>query len=71
MSCWTSLLRGMLRNCSFGLSPADSMLSVPERIMRSKTLWWKLTSVILLNVMSLPDLLKIPLRSMTRCVVTT
>ena len=39
--------------------------------MRSIRVWLKLTSVILDRVMSLPFLLTIPLRTMTRWVVMT
>ena len=70
-SCWMRSLRGIASKASFGLSPADSMLSVPEPSMRSRRVWLKLTSVIFDRVMSLPFLLRIPLRTMTRCVVMT
>ena len=71
MSCWISSLRGMLRRSSSAESPADSMLKVPDRMIRSKKVWRKDTSVIFDKVMSLPDLLRMPLRTMTRWLVMT
>ena len=47
------------------------MLKVPDRMIRSKKVWRKDTSVIFDKVMSLPDLLRMPLRTMTRWLVMT